>query len=189
MFSCIRRVHRSRGDDVTRSIDERRLSRWRTPSMSLMVHVCYILVGPSPNSTCSSMVRHRRRPLLFINQARQPRPPSVGTLCSLTKSRVSIHRCNRLQKLKRKKTSTRGYPRRRRQSPGEYNPNRSLYAVILIAHTEVRTPQLSKQSPPPTTRPVRPRSRYNPTARAPRPTLSHPIRSKGPQNPREIRRR
>ena len=36
------------------------------------------------------------------------RAPSVGTLCSLTKSRVSIHRCNRLQKLKRKKTSTRG---------------------------------------------------------------------------------
>ena len=133
---------------------------------------------------------HRRRPLLFINQARQPRPPSVGTLCSLTKSRVSIHRCNRLQKLKRKKTSTRGYPRRRRQSPGEYNPNRSLYAVILIAHTEVRTPQLSKQSPPPTTRPVRPRSRQNPTARAPRPTLSHPpIRSTDPQSPREIRRR
>ena len=117
-------------------------------------------------------------------------PPFVETLCSLTKSRVSIHRCNRLQKLKRKKTSTRGYPRRRRQSPGEYNPNRSLYAVILIAHTEARTPQLSKQSPPPTTRPVRPHSRQNPTARAPRPTLSHPpIRSTDPQNPQEKRRR
>ena len=54
MFSCIRRVYRSRGDDETRSIDERRLSRWRTPSMSLMVHVCYIDVGPSPNSTCTT---------------------------------------------------------------------------------------------------------------------------------------
>ena len=146
---------------------------------------------PSARAPLESFaVLHRRRPLLFINQARQPRPPSVGTLCSLTKSRVSIHRCNRLQKLKRKKTSTRAYPRRRRQSPGDYNPNRSLYAVILIAHTEVRTPQLSKQSPPPTTRPVRPRSRYNPTARAPRPRLSHPpIRSTNPQNPREKRRR
>ena len=183
---------------MTRSIDERRLSRWRTPSMSLMVHVCYIDVGPSPISTCThlnpSTALHRRRPLLFINQARQPRPPSVGTLCSLTKSRVSIHRCNRLQKLKRKKTSTRGYPRRNANRAGEArvdcDPNRSLYAVSLNAHTEARTPQLWKQSPPPTTRPVRPRSRYNPTARAPRPTLSHPpIRSTDPQSPREIRRR
>ena len=49
---------------------------------------------------------------------RVSRAPSVGTLCSLTKSRVSIHRCNRLQKLKRKKTSTRGYPRGIINRPG-----------------------------------------------------------------------
>ena len=154
-----------------------------------VLHSCGPFSQQHVHMTAPPTSLHRRRPLLFINQARQPRPPSVGTLCSLTKSRVSIHRCNRLQKLKRKKTSTRGYPRRQRHSPKEYNPNRSLYAVSLNAHTEARTPQLWKQSPPPTTRPVRPRSRQNPTARAPRPTLSHPIRSKGPQNPREIRRR
>ena len=133
-----------------------------------------------------------KTPASFINQARQPRPPFVGTLCSLTKSRVSIHRCNRLQKLKRKKT----YLRVRtlvvnvNRTGMDCDPNRSLYAVSLTAHTEVRTPRLWKQSPPPTTRPVRPPSRPNPTARAPRPRLSHPpIRSKGPQSPREIRRR
>ena len=49
--------------------------------MSFMVHVCYIDVGPYPISTCNRQSEHhirltalhRRRPLLFINQARQSR--------------------------------------------------------------------------------------------------------------------